>query len=230
MRSIRVCRHCASFLVVVASLVVAPLTASAHPSDFRTLTIDLLFGADGLEAIEAAVVESSGPSYEPSPSVELRQAVAEEVVAALGIPNSAASIDAEMSERYHQVGFLITFEEPLPGQAKAFQFDTGQLQAIAQNTNLQWLKLGVCAEISETFDALDINASSDGRPPANNTSERPWCRIWRLETTDRPVTVNVQAVALPMTGLPVIPVGIAGLGLLASGILVVRSQRTTGAS
>lgn len=77
-----------SFLVslwVTVGVIVAPLPASAHPSDFRTLTIDLIFGQTGLEVIDAAVVESSGPSYEPFPSVELRQAVAEEVLAALDL-------------------------------------------------------------------------------------------------------------------------------------------------
>ncbi|MGH9894953.1 MAG: hypothetical protein ACREA0_23820, partial [bacterium] len=154
-----------ALLFVIIGITVAPPSASAHPSDFRTLTIDFIFGQDGLEAIDAAVVESSGPSYEPFPSVELRQAVAEEVLAALDLSDAAASIDAEMSERYHQVGFLITFEEPRPGHQETFQLDTNHLQAIAEDTNLERLKLSVCAEGSETSNAIEIHASRDGRAP-----------------------------------------------------------------
>lgn len=187
--------------------------------------MDLVFGPEGLEAIDAAVVESSGPGYEPFPSVELRHEVAEKVLAALDIAHSSASIDAEMSERYHEVGFLITLGKPLPGQGEAFRFGTGQLQAIADDTNLDWLKLSVCAVDSGTFDALDIQASTDGRAPVDNPSERPLCRIWKLRIADSPVTVSVQALALPMTGLPVVAAGVAGLGLLAAGFLVLRRQR-----
>lgn len=212
-------------MCVIVGLTVAPLSASAHPSDFSTLTIDLIFGQDGLEAIDAAVVESSGPSYEPFPSVELRQAVAEEVLAALDLSDAAASIDAAMSERYHQVGFLIKFDEPRPGHQETFQLDTNPLQAIAENTNLQRLKLSVCADASETFNALEIHASRDGRAPIQTTNERPWCRIWEVAIAGSPVTVSVEALALPLTGLPIVPAAIAALSLLAAGYLVLLRQR-----
>ena len=207
-----------------------PLPAAAHPSDFRTLTLDLIFGPDGLVAVDAAVVEAVGPSYAPFPSAELRQAVAEQVLAALDLATSQASIDAELSERYHEVGFLITFEEPLPGQGEAFRVDTEQLQAIARNTNLDWLKLSVCAEDSETFNELEIQASSDGRAPADNTSERSWCQIWKLRTADSPVTISVRSSVLPRTGLSVIPAGTIGLVLLAGGLLVLRRERSSSLS
>jgi hypothetical protein len=210
---------------VIVGLTVAPLPARAHPSDFRTLTIDLIFGQDGLEAIDAAVVESSGPGYEPFPSLELRQAVAEDVLAALDLSDAAASIDAAMSERYHQVGFLIKFEEPFPGHQETFQLDTNTLQAIAENTDLERLKLSVCADVSETFNALEIDASRDGRAPIYATNERPWCRTWEVAIADSPVTVSVQALALPQTGLPVVPAAIAGLSLLAAGYLILLRQR-----
>jgi LPXTG-motif cell wall-anchored protein len=216
-----------ALLSAMTVLTLFPLPATAHPSDFRTLTLDLIFGPEGLEAVDAAVVEATGPNYEPFPSAELRQAVAEKVLAALDVGNSSASIDAEMSERYHQVGFLVTFEEPRPGQGEAFRFDTDQLQAIAKDTNLDWLKLSLCAEDSETFNELEIQASTDGRAPADNTSERSWCQIWNLGTTDAPVTISVRSSVLPMTGLPVVSAGIAGLVLLAGGLLILRRQRST---
>lgn len=204
-----------------------PFPARAHPSDFRTLTLDLIFGPEGLEAVDAPVVEATGPSYEPFPSQELRREVAEKALAALGVSDSPASIDAELSERYHEVGFLVTFEEPRPGQGRAFRFDTDQLQAIANDTNLDWLKMSVCAEDAETFNALEIEASTDGRAPADNTSERSWCQIWKLATADAPVTISIRSSVLPMTGLPVVLAGIAGLVLLAGGLFVLRRERST---
>lgn len=214
----------------MALSLLAPLPVRAHPSDFRTLTLDLIFGPEGLKAVDAAVVEATGPSYEPFPSQELRREIAVEVLAALGVADSPASIDAELSERYHEVGFLVTFEEPLPGHADAFKIDTEQLQAIAKDTNLDWMKLSVCAEDSETFNGLDIQSSTDGRAPADNTSERPWCEIWRLGVADPEVTISVQPPVLPMTGLPSLPAGIAGLALLVGGLLVLRRQRQDGAA
>ncbi|CAN5864757.1 hypothetical protein BH23ACT4_BH23ACT4_10660 [soil metagenome] len=98
-------RWCVRLVVWMALVVGTPLTANAHPSDFQTLTIDLLFGADGLEAIDAAVVQSSGPSYEPFPSSELRQRVAEDVLNAMGLAELPLSIDSELSARYHEVGW-----------------------------------------------------------------------------------------------------------------------------
>lgn len=217
-------------LCAMALSLLAPLPVRAHPSDFRTLTLDLIFGPEGLKAVDGAVVEATGPSYEPFPSQELRREVALDVLVALGVADSPASIDAELSERYHEVGFLVTFEEPLPGHGDVFQIDTEQLQEIAKDISLDWMKLGVCAEDSETFNGLDIQASSDGRAPADNTSERPWCEIWRLGVADPAVTISVQPPVLPMTGLPAVPAGIAGLALLVGGLLVLRRQREDGAA
>jgi len=207
-----------------------PLPAGAHPSDFRTLTIDLIFGEDGLEAIDAAVVESTGPSYQPFPRTELRRRVAEEVLAALALSDSSASIDVEISERYHEVGFLITFEKPRPGHQAPLQFDTVQLQSVADDTNLERLKLSVCAEVAETFNALEVTASRNGRAPIDTRAERPWCRVWEVGVADSPVTFSIDALALPMTGLPLVPAAIAGLSLLAAGYVVLRSQRVSGVS
>lgn len=96
---------------LLALLLVASV-ANGQPSDFRTLTIDLIFGPQGLEMIDAAVVEADGPSYQPFPSVEQRQIVAESVLQALGLADADMVIDAELSDRYHEVGFTIDFSQP----------------------------------------------------------------------------------------------------------------------
>lgn len=57
--------------------------------------------SEGLETIDAAVVESSGPSYEPAPSVEVREEVAHRVLSTLGVDESSIDLDTENSERYH---------------------------------------------------------------------------------------------------------------------------------
>jgi LPXTG-motif cell wall-anchored protein len=156
--------------------------------------------------------------------------VAEKVLAALGTADSQASIDAQLSERYHEVGFLITFDEPRPGHDGAFRFDTDQLQVIAKDTSLDWLKVSVCAEDSEMFNRLEIDGTIEGRPPADNTSERPWCRIWRLGIADSPLTISVRSPVLPMTGLPAAPAVIVGLVLLAGGFVILRRDRSTDAT
>ena len=52
--------------VGMAILFGGQLRAIAHPSDFETLTVDLLMGADGFDAIDGAVVETF-LTYEPLP-------------------------------------------------------------------------------------------------------------------------------------------------------------------
>ena len=67
-------RWCRRLFAVTSAFVLLGMvtgdTALAHPSDFDTLTIDLIFGADGLDTIDVAVVESTGSGYDPFPSVE----------------------------------------------------------------------------------------------------------------------------------------------------------------
>src|SRR5262245_56831671 len=115
--------------------------AAAHPSDFATLTLDLLVGPDGLEAIDAAVVESAGPSHQPFPTSELKLAVATDVLGALHVPLDQVEIDGETSERYHEVGFLVRFHEPSFGTELPLSIDTTDLQRIAADRDMSGLKL-----------------------------------------------------------------------------------------
>jgi len=211
--------------LVAAFVTVLPLRAWSHPSDFQTLTIDLLFGGEGLEAIDAAVVESSGPTWEPFPSVELRDRVARDVLAALDLSGSAASIDSEMSERYHQVGFFVVMDkEQLEGNE--FIVNTAPLQAIAADTNLEQLKLSVCSEDSETFNDLEIDATREGRDPIrNNRNERSSCQVWEIAVDDPPVTVTVTTPSLPMTGLSLNGALTLALTLTITGLTIVTIDR-----
>lgn len=199
--------------------------ASAHPSDFRTLTIDLIFGAQGLETIDAAVVEAVGPSYAPFPSVELRQTVAEGVLQVLGLADFDATIDAELSLLYHEVGFAISFSKPFPGAQSSFSFDTGDLQVIAADTNLEYLKVGVCATDSTLFSQLEIDASKPGRQPYDSPAERRNCRIWELAIEDSPVLFSVTQPALPMTGFSFAILTAGGTLLILAGIVTIRTSR-----
>jgi hypothetical protein len=212
-------------LAVLAVLPIASV-ASAHPSDFRTLTIDLIFGGQGLETIDAAVVETAGPSYQPFPSVELRQAVALSVLQALGLADFDATIDPEVSQLYHGVGFAISFSEPLPGARSSFSFDTGDLQVIAADVNLDYLKVGVCATDSALFAQLRIDATRPGRKPVDTPAERRNCHIWELATEDSPVLFVVTPPALPMTGISFVGLLAAGgLLLIGAGLMTIRTSR-----
>jgi hypothetical protein len=205
-----------SCLTLLFSVLVAS-AASAHPSDFRTLTVDLLFGPQGLEAIDAAVVEAKGPSYEPFPSVEYRQMVAASVLGALGLAESEAELDVELSERYHQVGFTIRFSRP-SADRELLQFDTSQLQEVTTNLALDHLKVSVCAVEASLFPLLDIDASEPGRPPEARRQERSWCEIWLLSPDDTPVSISVMSPALPTTGTDIIPLAFTSLILFGMGI------------
>lgn len=216
-------RWCVSVVVWVALLVGVPLTASAHPSDFQTLTIDLIFGADGLETIDAAVVESSGPSYGPFPSSEWRQRVAEDVLDAMGLSGFPLSIDSELSERYHEVGFYIVFAEPVSIDG-LLRVETGSIQQIAREANLGTLKLSVCSDSPEIFSQLEIDATSPGRGPTN-PAERAPCEIWDIPVDDQPVAVTVTFRMLPMTGITAHPTLLAALVLLAIGSVLLFPGR-----
>jgi hypothetical protein len=194
-------RRIASIIVGVAlsplGLLGSAHPASAHPSDFATLTLDLLVGPRGLEVIDAAVVRSAGPTYDPFPDSELKHAVATDVLEALRVPLDGVDIDAEMSERYHEVGFLVRFHEPSLGAERPLSIDTADLQRIATNGGMSRLKLSVCGVTAGTPDPdqstlsrLDIQASEPGQPPAG--MDRPACSIWALTTTDQPVSIMIN--------------------------------------
>jgi hypothetical protein len=170
--------------------------ASAHPSDFETLTLDLLLGPSGLEGIDAAVVP--GLTYEPFVATEVKRAVATEVLDALDLPASGddiGDIDAELSERYHHAGFVVRFDEPAPGATAPLSIATADLQAIVDDRQLGRLKLSVCgvtegAEPSEEVLArTDVRATETGRRPAG--LEREACEVWVLEPADRPVAITI---------------------------------------
>ena len=204
------------FSVLIASV------ASAHASDFRTLTIDLLIGSQGLEAIDAAVVEAEGPSYGPFPSVEYREMAAVNVLDALGLDGDAVHIDAELSERYHEVGFTIRFPESSQRASLPLQFDTGQLQGVTSDLALEHLKLSVCGVDASLFRLFEIDASQSGRPSDPQSSERSWCEVWVLSPDDSPVSIAVSSPALAATGANLFPFAIGGFTLLGVGLLLLE--------
>jgi hypothetical protein len=192
--------------LLVAGIGLSPLglvsaPATAHPSDFATLTLDLLIGPDGVEAIDAAVVESAGPIYQPFPTSELKLAVATDVLEALHVPLDQVDIDAETSERYHEVGFLVRFHEPSLGTEMPLWFNTTDLQRIAADRDLSRLKLSVCGITAgnngasqSTLSRLDIHASQPGQPVTgpDRGLDRPACSAWALTTTDQPVSIVIN--------------------------------------
>ena len=198
-----------AFVVVGATLLglfASSLPATAHPSAFETLTLDFLVAPRGLEVIDAAVVESRGPSYQPFPTSEFKHDVAVDVLDALHLPLSTVEIDAELSERYHEVGFLIRFDEPSLGVATPLSIETAGLQEIVADRGLRHLKLSVCGVADgaaspaspSMLSQLDIQASQRGGPTA---LARAACEGWTLAPTDQPVSILVkpQQVSLPTT-------------------------------
>lgn len=184
----------AGFLLL-GSLALA-LPASAHPSDFETLTLDLLMGPRGLESIDAAVVP--GMTDEPFIASGVKHDVATEVLDALDLPLSGVDIDAEMSERYHEAGFVVRFDEPTLGATAPLSIATAGLQAIVDDRRLGRLKLSVCGVTEggepseEVLSEMDVQASESGRQPVG--LDRETCEVWVLEPADRPVSI---AITLP---------------------------------
>jgi hypothetical protein len=181
--------------------------ASAHPSDFETLTLDLLLGPEGLQAIDAAVVSQPGPSYDPIPSEDDRRAVATTVLQALGIPADDAHIDATMSERYHEVGFTISLDQPFASAGDgSLRFETGPLEGIARDTGLKRLKLAVCdgwpdplVDVRRETPSrpasftLRVDARSPGRESDQERQERPGCRVWeRIPAADDELSIRAR--------------------------------------
>ena len=226
--------------VLSAVLVMLPVSALAHPSDFETLTLDVLIGPEGLEAIDAAVVESSGPSYEPGPTVELREGVAREVLDALDLVTSPVDIDLENSERYHWVGFTIRFHDPTLGGRSTLELDTRALQDVADDIGLKHLKLSVCHTSSSSWDPRDglQVMPRDVSPP-----EAARCRGWNLDPAGEPVSITITVTGWMMAAAPVQELPLTGLDiprttwlaflLLAAGLTLVALSahlRPTGES
>lgn len=207
-----------------------PPPAQAHPSDFETLTLDLLVGPEGLETIDAAVVDSQGPGYEaPDPAV--RQQVAVRVLDILGHATEEADIDAETSDRYHWVGFLIDLSESSLADREPLQIDTRPLQQLAAELELAHVKVSVCGVAdqdqrpdSEALADLDFEATVQGRHPTGR--DRPECKVWALRPGDDPVSiaVNPQRAAPTEPTTPLWAV-IAGLVLVVGAGLVTVAAR-----
>jgi hypothetical protein len=119
----------------------------------------------------------------------------------MGLTEAQVSINSELSERYHEVGFHIAFSPPL-SITDPLQIDTGPLQLIADEANLKKLKLSVCSDSFDVFESLQIDATQPGRDPIDSKAERPWCRVWELQVDDAPISVTVASQTLPMTGTP----------------------------
>lgn len=187
---------------IVAGVTLSPLgvfalalPATAHPSDFETLTLDFLVGPRGLEVIDAAVVESRGPSYQPFPTSEFKHEVAVDVLEALDVPLSDADIDAELSERYHEVGFLVRFKQPVLGAESPLSIDTAGLQRIVGDSGLRRLKLSLCGVTDgaasadpSTLSEFDIQASQGGVAGLGRAA----CQAWVLAPTDQSVSIVVK--------------------------------------
>jgi hypothetical protein len=229
-------------VVVVAS----STSAQAHPSDFETLTIDLLLGTGGVEIVEAAVV--AGTDYEPFPSVEQRRAIAQNVLVALGIPSETAAIDAMASERYHEVGFAITLKQAFSTTTTgAVRIETAALQQIAADATANWLKLEVCDRHApdpfadqptattitgdESPFVLLTEAERPGVSSEASTNERPGCSVWRLATADPSMTVTARLVPASLASTGAGPVAVltvaAAIVVIGSGLAFSAKRATS---
>jgi hypothetical protein len=188
-------------LLILMELNAAP--AHAHPSDFETLTVDLLVGPGGLQAVDAAVVESTGAPYE-TPEPNVRQDVALLVLDQLGVVPDAVDIELD-SERYHWVGFTIRLHQPWLGLSVPLAIDTSALQRRTAELGLAYLKVSVCG-VSDgaarsdpaVLTQLVIEATHEGRRPRG--LDREACTVWRLTPSDEPVRVQVRLTDLAETG------------------------------
>lgn len=214
---------------IVLAVVLAPTRlALAHPSDFRTLTLDFLVGQEGLEVIDAAVVPAMGPGYEPVLSEEEKHAIAVNVLNALSISAADVVIDADMSNRYHEVGFAVRFSRPLPSSESPLRIQSERLQQITRDVGLERLKLGLCAVADEqsSLPAPDVEATEAGRLSDPDSNERAGCMIWEIAPTDPSISIRLQPTeALAQTGSS-IGVATAGLMVLLVGLVLFAASRT----
>jgi hypothetical protein len=200
-------------------------TALAHRSDFDTLTIDLIFDSDGLAVIDGALVESAGPGYEPFPSAELRHEVAERILAALDLPVAAAVIKAASSDRYHEVGFMITPPGRSGSRPVGAHIDTEPLRQITTSLDLTVLKVSVCGADAETFELLAVSAQHPGRQPLMSKSERIPCQVWELADNDPPVVITVGDANMESTGAGTAKALALPVALLVAGLVLVVTRR-----
>lgn len=199
-------------------LLAIPGMGRAHPSDFETLTIDLIFGPRGLVAIDAAVVESTGPSYEPGPTIELREDVARRLLESLQLATIPVETDFENSERYHWVGFTVRFPDPSLGDRPSLTIDSGSLQDIAADIGLEHVKLSVCHTDSDSVDPRDLSEVS-------TQSGDPGCQVWRLTPQERAISTTITLAGLPATGVPLLPAVAASTIILLAGLVLLLATR-----
>lgn len=226
----------ATFLASAAlSSTVRP--AWGHPSDFSTLTLDLLFGSDGLETIDAAVVSVAGPSYEPLPSEDRRRALALQVLDALGIPLAGAVVDASNSDRYHEVGFSIDLSPPIAysDRGAPFQIQTGRLQQVTEAAGVRWLKLEICELTDEKAADFLVNGARPGRDH-DARNDRESCEVWQLAPGDVPLSLIV-GIAPPLaatgngsTATVCVAIMTLACGIALTTVCIVSSRRGRRAS
>lgn len=222
-------------LVALLTLMeLSALPAQAHPSDLATLTLDFLVGPSGLEAVDAAVVASTGTPYE-TVEPEVRHDVALLVLEQLGVDADAADLELD-SDRYHWVGFMIRFHQPTLGRTVPLVIETSELQRRTAELGLANLKVSVCgvtdgAERSDSgvLGELLIDATHEGRRPRGH--DRETCTVWQLDLADDPAVVQVGSTALAETGGPGVATASAvGAALLLAGVLFcsVSGRRSAG--
>lgn len=220
----------AIFAVVLS--IAFPLELTAHPSEFDTLTLDFLFGPKGLEAIDAAVVQSEGPGYEPFPPPDFKRDVALDILQSMHVPLGTVDINVEMSERYHEVGFLVRFDAPSLGVSSPLLVDSSVLQRIASEARVSRLKLSVCGVTDgaggsdeNALAELDIRASRAGLRP--RAGDREACRAWSVNTTDESISIEVKRKAAASNRLRVVSGAVAALAaiLILAALLVVRARK-----
>lgn len=185
--------------------------ASAHPSDFETLTVDLVFTSSGLHLVDGAVVESEGPAYDPFPTAQLRETVALAVLDAVGLNLADVSVDALSSERYHQVGFTIRLVESPSEDHTRINLNSQSLQVIAGSHGMKWLKLSICGQDEEVFGALVLESKTSSRQPNPQSQERRHCAVWRVGVEEEPIMVSAILPSLPRTGFetsPFVPIAL----------------------
>lgn len=218
-----VSRLALNFIVVLVALLalmeLSAAPAQAHPSDFATLTLDFLVGPSGLEAVDAAVVASTGTPYETF-EPEVRHDVALLALEQLGVDPDAVSIELE-SERYHWVGFMIRLHEPTLGRTGPLLIETSELQRRTADLGLAHLKVSVCgvtpgAERSDSrvLGELLIEATDGGRRPGGH--DREACRVWQLDPDEDPAVVQVGPTMLAETDGP----GVGTAAALAAALLL----------
>ncbi len=197
-------RHLAAALagtLFMVSMALPPLRADAHPSAARTMTMDLIMGEGGLVLIDVAANrgdDANGFPPEQRLSPEQRSDLANELLAAFGIPTATAQVDAQASVLYHDVGFTIALHAPFANGASPGElaFSTSPLQALAASAAGD-LRLDVCRDTLSTA-ALRVDSSPPASPPDPAGAGAPEtgrsdCASWTVGPDDPPAIIAARA-------------------------------------